>query len=85
MLLFEHGNSEPFAIPTRARKVADVSDAGDTVIATLAVAKACGASVREAAMIANRAAGLVVEELCIIPIHSQSLFEALYEDLEEAG
>ncbi len=85
MLLFEQGNATPFSIPTRARKVADVSGAGDTVIATLAVAKACGASVREAAMIANRAAGLVVEELGIIPIDKRALFEALYEDLEEAN
>jgi D-glycero-beta-D-manno-heptose-7-phosphate kinase len=81
MLLFEQGEKEPFAIPTRARQVADVSGAGDTVIATLAVAKACGASVREAAMIANRAAGLVVEELGIIPIYKAALFEALYEDV----
>lgn len=82
MLLFERGESEPFSIPTTAREVADVSGAGDTVIATLAVAKACGASVREAAMIANRAAGLVVEELGIIPIDKQALLEALFEDVE---
>lgn len=81
MLLFVHGEHEPFAIGTRARQVADVSGAGDTVIATLAVANACGASVREAAMIANRAAGLVVEELGIIPIYKDALFEALYEDV----
>ncbi|MBS1904808.1 MAG: D-glycero-beta-D-manno-heptose-7-phosphate kinase [Bacteroidetes bacterium] len=81
MLLFEDGEKEPFSIPTRARQVADVSGAGDTVIATLAVAKACGASVREAAMIANRAAGLVVEELGIVPIYKKQLFEALYEDV----
>ncbi len=85
MLLFERGESEPFSIPTTAREVADVSGAGDTVIATLAVAKACGASVREAAMIANRAAGLVVEELGIIPINKEALLEALYEDIENAS
>ncbi len=81
MMLFERGEAEPFSIPTRARQVADVSGAGDTVIATLAVAKACGASLREAAMIANRAAGLVVEELGIVPIRKSQLFEALYEDV----
>ncbi|MEP7234331.1 MAG: D-glycero-beta-D-manno-heptose-7-phosphate kinase [Ignavibacteriota bacterium] len=85
MLLFERGEKEPFSIPTRAQQVADVSGAGDTVIATLAVAKACGATVREAATIANRAAGIVIEELGIVPIYKEKLFEALMEDLEEAG
>lgn len=85
MLLFERGEKKPYSIPTTAREVADVSGAGDTVIATLAVAKACGATVREAAMMANRAAGLVIEELGIVPIYREQLFEALMEDLEEVG
>lgn len=83
MLLFERHASEPFSIPTRAREVADVSGAGDTVIATLAVAHACGASVREAAIMANRAAGIVIEELGIVPIERDQLFEALNEDILE--
>ncbi|HYM20939.1 MAG TPA: D-glycero-beta-D-manno-heptose-7-phosphate kinase [Candidatus Kapabacteria bacterium] len=83
MLLFEQGEKEPFAIPTSARQVSDVSGAGDTVIATLAVAKACGATVREAAIIANRAAGLVIEELGIVPIYKKQLIAALYEDIEQ--
>jgi rfaE bifunctional protein kinase chain/domain len=82
MLLFERGEKTPYSIPTRAREVADVSGAGDTVIATLAVARACGATVREAAMMANRAAGLVIEELGIVPIYKEQLFSALVEDLE---
>jgi len=85
MLIFERGEKVPYSIPTRAREVADVSGAGDTVIATLAVAKACGATVREAAMMANRAAGLVIEELGIVPIFSYQLFDALAEDLEEVN
>lgn len=83
MLLFEQGNPEPFAIPTMARKVADVSGAGDTVIATLAVAYASGATIREATMMANRAAGIVVEDLGIVPIYRDQLFEALAEDIED--
>ena len=83
MRLFAREASEPFAIPTRARQVADVSGAGDTVIATLAVASACGASLREAAVMANRAAGIVIEELGIVPIQRQVLFEALAEDISE--
>jgi D-glycero-beta-D-manno-heptose-7-phosphate kinase len=83
MRLFERGHAEPFAIPTMAREVADVSGAGDTVIATLAVACACGTSVRQAAVMANRAAGIVVEELGIVPIGKDQLFDALAEDTAE--
>lgn len=82
MRLFERGQSEPYAIPTMAREVADVSGAGDTVIATLAVACACGATVRQASIMANRAAGFVVEDLGIVPIYKDQLFEALAEDIE---
>ena len=81
MMLFERGQKSPFTIPTRAREVADVSGAGDTVIATLAVSMACGVSVREAAVLANRAAGLVIEELGIVPIYREQLMTALMEDL----
>jgi len=65
-----------------ARTVADVSGAGDTVIATLAVCMASGMSIRESAFIANRAAGLVIEELGIVPIYREQLVAALLEDLE---
>jgi D-beta-D-heptose 7-phosphate kinase/D-beta-D-heptose 1-phosphate adenosyltransferase len=43
-----------------AREVADVTGAGDTVVATLALAIAAGATAAEAAHIANAAAGIVV-------------------------
>jgi D-glycero-beta-D-manno-heptose-7-phosphate kinase len=49
--------------PALAREVFDVSGAGDTVIATLAVMLASGASLREAMHLANRAAGVVVAKL----------------------
>jgi len=49
--------------PTRAREVYDVSGAGDTVIATLAVMLASGADLDDAVRIANRAAGVVVGKL----------------------
>ncbi len=58
MLLEEDG--EPVYVPTAAREVYDVTGAGDTVIATLASALATGASLVEAAMLANHAAGIVV-------------------------
>ena len=49
--------------PTHAREVFDVSGAGDTVIATLAVMLASGAEIQDAVRIANRAAGVVVGKL----------------------
>lgn len=48
------------AVPATAREVADVTGAGDTVVATLALALAAGASTAEAAVLANHAAGVVV-------------------------
>jgi len=48
------------SVPAVAREVADVTGAGDTVVATLAVALAAGASLAEAAVLANHAAGIVV-------------------------
>lgn len=50
-------------IPTRAREVFDVSGAGDTVIATCVLALASGATLDEAAVLGNNAAGVVVGKL----------------------
>lgn len=47
-------------IPAVAREVSDVTGAGDTVVATAALALAAGATLAEAAMLANHAAGVVV-------------------------
>jgi rfaE bifunctional protein kinase chain/domain len=65
------------SIPTKARKVADVSGAGDTVIAVLSMALAAGADIKEAATIANFAAGLVCEEVGIVPIDKDLLYRNL--------
>jgi len=59
MLLCQRGQ-KPFHIPTVAQEVFDVSGAGDTVIASFTLAIAAGASPREAAVISNHAAGIVV-------------------------
>lgn len=48
------------ALAAEAREVADVTGAGDTVIATLALALAAGGSLLDSARLANRAAGIVV-------------------------
>ncbi len=62
MMLVE-GDSDPVFVETAAREVFDVTGAGDTVIATLATALAAGASMKEAAVLANHAAGIVVGKL----------------------
>jgi len=64
-------------IPTKARHVADVSGAGDTVISTIAVMLAGGANIKEAVVLANQAAGIVCEEVGIIPIFKNALLSSL--------
>ena len=54
---------QPVFVETAAREVYDVTGAGDTVIATLAAALAAGASMIEAAHLANHAAGIVVAKV----------------------
>jgi rfaE bifunctional protein kinase chain/domain len=72
--VFERGKEEK-KMPTKARKVADVSGAGDTVIATLTMALAAGENIFEASYLANYAAGIVCEEVGIVPIEADRLFE----------
>ena len=62
MMLFQK-NEKSAHLKSFARKVYDVTGAGDTVIASLAVALAAGADFYEAAKIANTSAGLVVEQI----------------------
>jgi len=69
-------------IPTKARKVADVSGAGDTVISTLTVALSAGANILEAAYLANFAGGLVCEEIGIVPIDPEHLFNEVIRELK---
>ncbi len=78
MMLFDKEKNKTVIldIPTKARRVADVSGAGDTVISTIAVMLAGGASIIEAVMLANQAAGIVCEEVGIIPIYKQALIDS---------
>lgn len=62
-MLLVTNDSPPFHVPTHAREVFDVSGAGDTVIATCLLSIASGATPREAAVLANYAAGVVVGKL----------------------
>lgn len=76
MALFEK-NKKLTLVPTAAREVYDVSGAGDTVIATLAVALAAGAKMQEAAKISNLAAGIVVGKLGTATVTPEELEEAI--------
>ena len=78
MTLFE-GNGETTQIPTVARKVFDVSGAGDTVIATFALALAAGLTTRQAAVLANLAAGIVVGEIGTATVAASRLREILID------
>lgn len=64
-------------IPTVAREVFDVTGAGDTVIAMLALALAGGASFEEAAVLANHAAGVVVAKLGTASVTRDELLATL--------
>jgi D-glycero-beta-D-manno-heptose-7-phosphate kinase len=64
-------------MPTQAQVVADVSGAGDTVISTLTMALAAKADIVEATYLANYAGGIVCEEVGIIPIQQDKLFDAI--------
>ena len=67
-------------IPTKARKVSDVSGAGDTVISTLTMALTAGANILEASYLANYAAGIVCGEVGIVPIEIKKLFNTIRND-----
>jgi rfaE bifunctional protein kinase chain/domain len=63
----------------KAREVYDVSGAGDTVIATLAVMLAAGAPIERAMRVANQAAGIVVGKFGAAVVHPRELMQAMKE------
>jgi rfaE bifunctional protein kinase chain/domain len=73
MTLFTDGGE--WTVPAHAREVYDVSGAGDTVIAVLAVMMAAGQSLQDAVATANRAGGIVVGKLGTSTVSYQELFE----------
>jgi D-beta-D-heptose 7-phosphate kinase/D-beta-D-heptose 1-phosphate adenosyltransferase len=75
MTLFE--GKEYLNIPTFAREVFDVTGAGDTVIATLALAIGAGATVREASFLANCAAGIVVGKFGTASVSTRELYTSI--------
>jgi D-beta-D-heptose 7-phosphate kinase/D-beta-D-heptose 1-phosphate adenosyltransferase len=71
------GSDVEGALPASAREVADVTGAGDTVIATLALGLAAGATLVEAARLANEAAGIAVAKFGPAVVTPAELLRAL--------
>jgi bifunctional ADP-heptose synthase (sugar kinase/adenylyltransferase) len=70
-------DGEYLSIPTVARSVYDVSGAGDTVTAVLALALGAGATVTEAALLANHAAGIEVGKAGVATVSPDELLGVL--------
>lgn len=79
MALFEK-DKKPFAIPTFAQQVYDVTGAGDTVIAMFTMAISAGASPVESAEMSNIAAGIVVGKIGCVPINFADMEEKIKKD-----
>jgi D-glycero-beta-D-manno-heptose-7-phosphate kinase len=72
MSLFKRG-AVPQHFPATAREVFDVTGAGDTVLATCALALGAGATLEEATVLANHAAGIVVRKVGTATVTTQEL------------
>ncbi|MFQ6031696.1 MAG: D-glycero-beta-D-manno-heptose-7-phosphate kinase [Candidatus Zixiibacteriota bacterium] len=82
MSLFERNGSLTH-FPTRAKKVYDVTGAGDTVISTFTSAFSAGASYKEAALISNHAAGMVIGEIGTAQVTKDQLIEELKDFVKD--
>ena len=79
MALFKDEALPPLHIATQARQVFDVSGAGDTVMACMALALLAGANAEEAARLSNAAAGVVVGYLGTTAIDAETLRRKILE------
>ncbi len=77
MTLLERGQP-PLHLPTRAQDVYDVTGAGDTVVATLGAALGAGMPLKEAVILSNVAAGIVVAKLGTATVTPAELEHALH-------
>jgi D-glycero-beta-D-manno-heptose-7-phosphate kinase len=83
MALFEKKGTPPLLIPVHGTdQVADVTGAGDTVIATFTLALAAGASYAEAAKLANYGGGIVVMKMGTATVSNDELRHAIERDEE---
>jgi D-beta-D-heptose 7-phosphate kinase/D-beta-D-heptose 1-phosphate adenosyltransferase len=72
-------DQEPIHLAARAREVHDVSGAGDTVAATIAVTLASGWSLEDAARLANVAAGIVVGKVGTAAVYPRDLVAEIHQ------
>ncbi len=77
MIIFS--DQKVLQVPTYARQVFDVTGAGDTVIATLALSLAAGLTLTESCMLANFAAGVVVGHVGCVPCSTDELREYILD------
>lgn len=77
-MLLVPSDGKPFAVTARAREIYDVSGAGDTALATLAVALGSGCDLREAVCLSNTAAGIVVGKVGTATVYRTDLKTELY-------
>ena len=84
LLAPDAGVEAPLHLPTKASSVYDVSGAGDTVVATLALALAAGLSISLAAQLANSAAGIVVGKLGTAAVSTEELTQSITAAEERA-
>ena len=87
MTLYE-GDGESVHVPTAKQEVFDNQGAGDTIIAALAVARSAGADLLLAAVLANAAAGCVVQKsgtATASPAEVRGILPAVLDALAESG
>lgn len=77
--MFACNQKEHFIIPAKPRAISDVSGAGDTVIATVALCQAAGVDLKTSAELANLAGGLVCEKPGVVAIQPEDLIRELQE------
>lgn len=75
-------DEEKVLSPAVARQVYDVSGAGDTVLATLALSYACGLSAESSIHLANLAAAIVVGKVGTVPVTQSELLNSLMPEIE---
>jgi len=85
MLVLPGKGAEPLLLRTQAQEVFDVSGAGDTVVAVLALALGAGADLNSAARLANLAAGLVVAKPGTATVTRDDLYHAMNRDAWAEG
>ncbi len=73
--VYYHDGKRSYILPAHIRNISDVSGAGDTVIATVAVAFAAQLPLHETMTLANIAGGLVCEESGVVPVNREKLLK----------